>query len=100
MSFRQRHLWEAIKLPPEEWLLRDHGKCWVVAIIGTSLIYYNHHETGFEPSRWVRYGYIEQYQGLQYGLEEAVQRFLMAIETGYEAGPWGSQPIPGKYPGA
>ncbi|KAA0698959.1 hypothetical protein DTW90_12380 [Neorhizobium sp. P12A] len=100
MSFKQRFLWETMKRLPEEWQLRGYGKCWVVAIIGSTVIYYNQYEHGFNLSLWVKYGHIEQYQSLQYGLEEAVERMLKVIETGYDIGPWGGPPIPGKYPGS
>ncbi|MFK0166672.1 hypothetical protein [Rhizobium sp. NPDC090279] len=97
MSFKERFLWETIKRPPEEWQLRGYGKCWVVALIGSTVIYYNHYEHGFDPSPWHQYGYIDRYQGLQYQLEEAVQRQLQIITTGYDVGPYGGPPIPGEY---
>ena len=97
MSRKQRFLWEAIKRMPEEWQLRGFSRCWVVALMGPTVIYYNHHEEGFELSIWYQYGYIEQYQGFQYGLEQAVQRQLDILDLGYDAGPRGSAPIPGEY---
>ncbi|WP_246660197.1 hypothetical protein [Rhizobium sp. FKL33] len=92
MSFRQRHLWEAIKRPPEEWTLSSYGPCWVVAIIGATVVYYNSYEGGFDLSPWTRYGVIDAYQGLQYDLAGAVERLQTMIESGVEAGPHGSRP--------
>jgi hypothetical protein len=97
MSFKQRFLWDAIKLPPEEWELQGYGKMWVAAVIGSSIIYYNHFEYGFNPSPWQRHGVIERYESMQYELEAAVQRIMAQIETGYDNGPWGTPPIPGEY---
>lgn len=97
MSSKQRFLWEAIKLPPQEWELAGYGKLWVVALIGSTVIYYNQYEHGFNSSPWQRYGYIEGYSSMQDGLENAVQRQLENINTGYDIGPQGSPPIPGEY---
>lgn len=97
MSLKQRFLWDVIKRMPEEWELRGFGPCWVVALIGPTVIYYNHFEEGFDTSPWSQYGYIERYAALSYGLENAVQRQLDAISTGYDAGPWGSPPTPGEF---
>ncbi|MBY5317929.1 hypothetical protein AB9F45_17910 [Rhizobium leguminosarum] len=97
MSRKQRFLWEAIKRMQEEWELRGYDRCWVVALMGPTVIYYNHFESGFNLSPWHQYGYIERYQSLQYGLEQAVQRQLAIIDTGHDTGPWGSPPMPGEY---
>lgn len=97
MSFRQRFLWDAIKLLPEEWTLPGYGRFWVVGIIGSRIIYYNHFEYGFNPSPWRRHGAIEQYESMQYDLESAVQRIMAQIDTGYDSEPWGNHPIPGEY---
>lgn len=96
MTFKQRKLWEVIKRMPEEWQLKGHGPCWVVAILGHTVIYYNHHEQGFNRSPWVRYGVIESYQTLQGELDEAVQMQLDLIEDGSD-GPWTTGPLPGEY---
>ncbi|MGH9900198.1 MAG: hypothetical protein ACRD4L_15240 [Pyrinomonadaceae bacterium] len=97
MSFKQRFLWEAIRRPPEKWELPGYGKHWVVALIGSTVIYYNHYEHGFNPSPWQRYGYIEEYRSLQNGLEVAVQRQLENIKTGYDVCPFEGPPTPGEY---
>ncbi|QND52957.1 hypothetical protein HB779_14400 [Phyllobacterium sp. 628] len=97
MSFRERFLWETIKRPPEEWEVPEYGKFWVVALIGSKVIYFNHHEHGFNRSPWHRYGYIDAYESLQYGLEMAIQAQLEIINTGYDIAPSRSPPIPGEY---
>jgi len=99
MSFKQRNLWEVIKRTPEEWTLKGYGPCWVVALIGETVIYYNHFEHGFNRSPWSQFGIIDYYQSLQSGLEEAVQMQLNLVNTGYDVGPWTSGPFAGEYPG-
>jgi hypothetical protein len=98
MSFRQRRFWDAIRRPPEEWELRGYDRCWVVALIGSTAIYYNHLEHGFNRSAWTEYGVIDHFQSLQDGLDEAVQRQLDVLDTGNDVGPWASPPFPGEYP--
>jgi hypothetical protein len=98
MSFKQRHLWEVIKRTPEEWDLKGYGPCWVVAVIGETVIYYNHFEYGFNRSSWTTFGIIDHFQSLQIGLEEAIQAQLEKINSGYDFGPRSSGPIPGEYP--
>lgn len=61
MSFKQRNLWEAIKRSPEQWELKGYGPCWVVAMIGETVIYYNHFEYGFNRSSWTSYGIIDDF---------------------------------------
>lgn len=97
MSFQQRKFWDAIKRPPEEWELKGFGPCWVVALIGEVVIYYNHFEYGFNRSSWSQFGVIERYQSLQDELEGAVQRQLNSLEAGYDVGPWTSGPVAGEY---
>ncbi|MBB5662818.1 hypothetical protein GGE68_000990 [Rhizobium leguminosarum] len=98
MSFKQRYLWEAIKRPPEQWQLRGYGSCWTVALIGSTVIYYNQFEHGFNASNWFEHGVIAQYQSLNWGLEDVLQRQLDIINSGYDVGPWASPPIAGEYP--
>lgn len=97
MSWKQRSLWDAIKVAPVQWELRGHGPCWVVALLGETVIYYNHFEHGFNRSTWSRLGVIDDYQALQLGLEGAVQMQLARIENGHDIGPWTSGAIPGEY---
>ncbi|MVA57569.1 hypothetical protein [Agrobacterium vitis] len=62
MSFRQRKLWEMIKRLPEEWEVPGYGLCWVVALMGNEVIFYDHFEEGFARSSWSQYGVVDQYQ--------------------------------------
>jgi hypothetical protein len=97
MNGSLRRFWDAICVPPEEWRLDAYGQAWIVALIGRRVIYYNHHEHGFNLSPWQIYGVVDRYQSDQYGLEEAVERALEIVRTGEDRGPWSSPPLPGKY---
>jgi len=99
MSFKQRNLWSVIKRTPEEWELKGYGPCWVVAMIGEAVIYYNHFEYGFNHSSWSQFGVIDEFKSLQLGLEDAVQAQLDLVRTGYGVGPRSSGPIAGEHPG-
>src|SRR4051812_13663333 len=50
MGFDQRRLWEAVKIMPERWSNQqkhyDHGS-WVIAIIGSWVVWYDDIEEGF-----------------------------------------------------
>ena len=96
MSREERHLWDAMKRPPELWTLRGYGQCWVAGLIGQTVLYYNHYEGGFETSSWSQYGRVDHYQSMQYTLGEAVQRQVDVIRTGYDIGPRFSPPINGE----
>lgn len=98
MTFRQRFLWEVIKISPEEWELAEYGPYWVVGIIGSTVLYYNHGERGFNLSPWNMHGAILTFGSLQYDLAEAVQRVQRMIDTGEDPGPWDRHgPLPGRY---
>jgi hypothetical protein len=97
MSRDQRLLWEAIKIRPAEWELRGHGPCWVVAVIGQNVLYFNHHEDGFNRSEWKTLGVLQDYQSMQWELDEAIQNELNIMQTGYNPGPRTTGPLPGVF---
>ncbi|QND48509.1 hypothetical protein HB780_23260 [Rhizobium lusitanum] len=98
MSNEQRRFWDMIKLVPEEWELKNYSSCWVVGLIGPTVIYYNHFEYGFNRSVWRQYGVIEQYQSMQWELEDAIKQQLDMFKSGYDVGSWGDQsPRPGVF---
>ena len=53
---------------------------------------------GFNRSAWTQYGVVDHYQSLQDGLEDAIQRQLDVVDTGYDVGSLASPPIGGEYP--
>ena len=102
MSFAQRRLWDVISIDPELWLHRssagDDQRVWVVALIGRSVISYNHLEVGFDRSSFVRYGEIARLGWDQTDLGVAVQHILNELESGQRTAPIVSEPKSGKYP--
>lgn len=103
MSFAQRRLWDTISIDPEQWSHRTSAgndlRIWVVALIGRTVISYNHLEYGFDRSSFVRYGEIAQLGWGQSELEVAVQDVLNELEFGRRTAPIVSEPKPGEYPG-
>lgn len=97
MSVQQRKLWEVIKIPPALWQFRGYEPCWAVGLIGTTVLYYNHMESGFNRSPWTQFGVIDQYQSMDWNLETLLQHQLAVIAAGNDTGPWASAPRSGEY---
>lgn len=77
MDFQQRRLWDIVKIVPEKWSNEqkyyDHGS-WVVAIIGSWVVWYDDIEDEFPRSRWTKYGVIATGQyGYDSGLATQLQ---------------------------
>lgn len=102
MSPRIFRLWEMIKISPEKWEGKSYGVAgggfWVVAVIGNKAIWFNDIEDGFNRSSYVVNGKLAEYYCNQDELECAVQNLLRMIETGEDASPRCSAPIPGEWP--
>ncbi len=86
MSSLQLRLWETIRIEPTKWKQQPYGDpgagFWVVAIIGSTVIWYNDIEEGFNRSRYSSYGTIDDYWCNQDELELTVQYLMNAIEQG------------------
>jgi len=86
MNPAQLRLWEAICIAPEKWQQRPYGEpgggFWVVALIGRTVIWYNDIEEGFNRSRYVSFGTIEDYWRNDDELELTVQYLMNAMERG------------------
>jgi len=84
----QRKLWEVIRISPEKWIQNPYGDrgngFWVVAIIGSTVVWYNDIEHGFNCSTFTKWGIIPDYWCNQDGLEVTVQKLLNQITTGEE----------------
>jgi hypothetical protein len=93
MSAPQRKLWDVIRITPEKWQQDPYGKegggFWVVALIGTTVVWYNDVEEGFNRSRYSRYGIIDDYWCNQDQLEWAIEALVNLIETGQDTGRFG-----------
>ena len=86
MNSLQLRLWETIRIEPTKWKQQPYGDAgagfWVVAIIGSTVIWYNDIEEGFNRSRYSSYGTIDDYWCNQDELELTVQYLMNAIEQG------------------
>lgn len=86
MTPQQARLWHCIRLAPRKWseasLGAEGGGFWVVGIIGTTVIWYNDIEDGFDQSPFHAFGVIDEYRCNQDELEHAVQGLLDRIEVG------------------
>jgi hypothetical protein len=101
MSPQIFRVWEAIKISPEKWREKNYGKVgggfWVVAIIGSRVIWFNDIEDGFNVSSYIVAGKLAEYFCNQDELETAVQNVLTIIETGSDAIARCSAPFPGEW---
>jgi hypothetical protein len=83
MRPEQRRLWEAIAVEPEKWRQDPYGEAgggfWVVALIGREVIWYNDIEDGFNASRYVQHGIIEDYWCNQDELQWVVNDILCRL---------------------
>jgi hypothetical protein len=92
MSLLQLRLWKTIRIEPTKWQQHPYGDqgagFWGGAIIGSTVIWYNDIEEGFNRSRYFSYGTIDDYWCNQdeLELELAVQYLMNAIL----AWPWTS----------
>lgn len=80
MSLPQRRLWEIIKINPVKWRQTPHGTegggFWVVAIYGSTVVWFNDIEDGFNRSAWSTPGVIDEYWCNQDELQWTVQHIL------------------------
>ncbi len=87
MTPTQRKIWEIIKVTPVKWNEESMGRLgngfWVVAIIGSSVIWYNDIEDGFNQSSYNSYGEIAEYWCNQDELQFAVQNVINLLNDGY-----------------
>jgi hypothetical protein len=98
MSPHLLHLWHAIRIKPEKWAEDSYGTLgggfWVVAIIGSTAIWYNDIEEGFNYSSYTVAGKLAEYYCNQDELEMAVRNILARMETGKESAPRCGAPVP------
>lgn len=98
MSFEQRKIWEIIKIHPEKWHQEPWGNegkgFWVVAIIGSNVIWFNDIEGGYNYSTYTSYGTINEYYCNQDELGLAVQSIINMLKDGYDAMGRADEPLP------
>lgn len=101
MSPQISRLWEAIKISPEKWGEKTYGTLgggfWVVAVIGSRVIWFNDIEDGFNCSSYIVAGKLAEYFCNQDELEIAVQKMLTVIETANDSISRCSGPIQGEW---
>jgi hypothetical protein len=88
MSESDRHLWNAIRIEPEKWQQHPYGDngngFWVVALIGKTIVWYNDIENGFNRSRFIDYGTIDEYWCNDDELDTTVAYLRSSIEHGQD----------------
>jgi hypothetical protein len=96
MTLEQERIWDTIKIMPEKWSEQTYGELgegfWVVAIIGTNVIWFNDIEDGFNQSCYNKYGEISEYYCNQDRLEHAVQNVINLLKDGYDTAGRASAP--------
>ena len=79
MSAGCRRFWDYVKINPQKWRLSPEGDegggFWVVAVIGSTCVYYNDIEEGFNFSSYKSFGQIDEYSCSQSGLLPAINHF-------------------------
>lgn len=92
MSLEQRKMWEVIKIHPVQWY-SDYGPFWVVAILGTTVIWYNDIEDGFNRSVFNEFGRIAEYHCNQDELAWQIQDVINHVKDGYDSARYAGPPI-------
>ena len=91
MSLPQRRVWELIKIDPAKWQEDSYGAMgggfWVVAIYGSTVIWYNDIEHGFNHSSWTTPGKIDEYWCNQSPLHEVIGESLGGTQPAGRCGP-------------
>ena len=86
MTQLQLRLWDAIRIEPAKWRQIPYGEegrgFWAVGLIGTTVIWYNDREDGFNRSTFVEYGTIADYWRNQDELETTLQYLLDSLQRG------------------
>lgn len=103
MDSEQKRLWNLIRIPPQKWSQGPYGTegggFWVVAILGSLVVWYNDIEEGFNCSSYSQFGVINDYWCNQDELEYTIQNLCAAIQSGHLCMPRASPPIAGADPG-
>ncbi len=88
----QAALWRLIRIPPAKWAQHPYGDegggFWVVALIGTQVVWFNDVEDGFDISPYRQSGVIDAYRASQFTLQHVLHQIAAAIATGSVPGPF------------
>lgn len=86
MEPQEARLWECVRVTPQKWREPTYGLegggFWVVGIIGSTVIWYNDIEDGFNQSTYSDFGTIAEYWCNQDDLEHTLVSLKYRIDTG------------------
>jgi hypothetical protein len=86
MTPAQRRIWDAIRIEPEKWRQHPYGDAgkgfWAVGLIGTSVLWYNDIEDGFNRSKYATYGTIQDYWRNSDELETTIEFLINSLDRG------------------
>ena len=78
------HLWKMMRVDPVKWSQEPYGRegqgFWVVGLSGTSVVWYNDIEDGFNRSQYKVHGEIQDYWCNQDELQVTVRYLVNAID--------------------
>jgi hypothetical protein len=103
MNPLERRFWDAIAIAPQKWEQtpygNDGGGFWAVAILGTTVIWYNDIEDGFNRSTYQSFGTIpdNEYWCNQDDLEWPIRDLMRLVSTGEPPSGRFGPPIPGEF---
>jgi hypothetical protein len=103
MNPLEQRFWDAISIPPKKWSLTPYGDLgggfWVVAILGSTVVWFNDIEDGFNRSRYDRFGSISQteYWCNQDELQQTIRQMMGIVVSCENPGGQSGPPIPGEY---
>lgn len=84
MEPAERRLWSMLRVEPTKWKQEPYGRegtgFWVVGLIGSSVIWFNDIEDGFNRSKYTTHGEILDYWCNQDELDATVQYLLSALD--------------------
>lgn len=90
--------WEAVRIEPVKWRQAPFGEAgggfWVVALLGTLVVWYNDIEEGFNYSKYNSFGEIAEYCCNQDDLENPLQALLSFAQSGHLSGRRAGPPTP------
>jgi hypothetical protein len=88
MTDLQKRLWHAVAIEPVKWEQHpfgdEGGGFWVVATVGTSVLWYNDREEGFNRSTYSEFGKIDGYFCNHDELDVALQYLESVLKGGMD----------------
>jgi|SRR6185437_9370120 len=99
LSPQARRLWELVRIEFGKWQQHPWGDLgkgfWVVGLIGNQVLWYNDIEDGFNWSRYMKYGVIDEYWCNQDELHRAINCLQLGLDGQQLPGRFGPpEPLP------